>query len=210
LVFLFVSWVISSSKHIQRHEELERKIISKMSEHEPKNPFQDRDGLMGPLVNIREADKIEKLYNDAIEKGCTALLPLKRKGNYVWPTLIEVDKDRANDLMIFREELFGPIAILIKVDDADEAVDLANSTRFGLDAAVFGKDRGQLRRVARRLEVGAVFINEYPRHGIGYYPFGGMKYSGIGREGIGYSIKELTTTKTIVYNYKGYGIWEYI
>jgi len=78
-----------------------------------------------------------------------------------------------------------------------------------LDAAIFGKDEASIRKIARQLEFGAVFINTYPRHGIGYYPFGGMKDSGIGREGLGFSIHQLTTTKTIVTNFKGRGVWEY-
>ncbi|MGC9113363.1 aldehyde dehydrogenase family protein, partial [Acidilobus sp.] len=69
---------------------------------------------------------------------------------------------------------------------------------------------GKIRKAARLLEVGAVYINDYPKHGIGYYPFGGMKDSGIGREGIGYTIDFVTAYKSIVYNYRGKGVWDYL
>jgi glyceraldehyde-3-phosphate dehydrogenase [NAD(P)+] len=68
----------------------------------------------------------------------------------------------------------------------------------------------KVRRLARMLEVGAVYINDTPKHGIGYFLFGGRKGSGIGREGIGYTIDHATAMKSIIYNYKGKGIWEYL
>jgi len=99
---------------------------------------------------------------------------------------------------------------MTRVSNLDEMIELANGRKYGLDVAIFGKDINKIRRLARFLEVGAVYINDYPRHGIGYFPFGGRKDSGIGREGIGYTIEYVTTYKTIVYNYKGKGIWEYL
>lgn len=125
----------------------------------------------------------------------------------MWPIVLEVNNEILPTLRAFNEDVFGPLALLIKVKDEDEAIEIANSSRFGLDAAVFTTCEKRARKVARKLEVGSVFINEYPRHGIGYYPFGGMKDSGIGREGIGYSLEMLTTTKTIVHNFRGQGVW---
>ena len=92
----------------------------------------------------------------------------------------------------------------------DEAIEIANGRRYGLDAAVFGRDINKIRKLLRFLEVGAVYINEFPKHGIGYFPYGGRKDSGVGREGIGYTIEDVTAYKTIVYNYRGKGIWEYM
>jgi glyceraldehyde-3-phosphate dehydrogenase [NAD(P)+] len=108
------------------------------------------------------------------------------------------------------DEVFASVALITPVRNVDEAIKIANSRRYGLDAAIFGKDINKIRKLIRLLEVGAIYINEYPRHGVGYYPFGGRKDSGIGREGIGYSIEQVTALKTVVYNYKGYGIWEYM
>ena len=79
-----------------------------------------------------------------------------------------------------------------------------------MDASVFGKDVNKIRKLIRMLEVGAIYINDSPKHGIGYFPFGGRKDSGIGLEGIGYTLEYVTGHKSIVYNYKGKGVWEYL
>jgi len=92
----------------------------------------------------------------------------------------------------------------------NEAIEISNGRNSGLDAAIFGKDINKIRKLIRYLEVGAIYINDYPRHGIGYFPIGGRKNSGIGREGIGYTIEYVTAYKTVIYNYKGKGIWEYL
>jgi glyceraldehyde-3-phosphate dehydrogenase [NAD(P)+] len=78
-----------------------------------------------------------------------------------------------------------------------------------LDAAILGENVNKIRKLLRYIEIGAVYINDMPRHGVGYYPYGGRKNSGIGREGIGYSIEYVTAYKTIVYNFRGRGIWRY-
>jgi glyceraldehyde-3-phosphate dehydrogenase [NAD(P)+] len=191
---------------------LKEKLVEKLKTIEPKNPLEDEKAIMGPLISRKTADFVEEIYHDkdAIEKGAKPLLNFKRDGNYVWPVIIESSKEIVQSLRAFKEDIFGPLSLLIKVKDEDEAIEIANSSRFGLDAAVFGENEVKIRKIVRKLEVGSVFINSSPRHGTGYYPFGGMKDSGMGREGIGYSIEQLTTTKTIVHNFKGRGIWKYI
>ncbi|WP_430515138.1 NADP-dependent glyceraldehyde-3-phosphate dehydrogenase [Pyrococcus woesei] len=192
------------------YEQFRESLVAQLSKIEPKNPLEDKNAIMGPLIDEDSANYIEEIYKDAIEKGARPLLEFRRRGNYVWPIVLEVNNEILPTLRAFNEDVFGPLALLIKVKDEDEAIEIANSSRFGLDAAVFTTCEKRARKVARKLEVGSVFINEYPRHGIGYYPFGGMKDSGIGREGIGYSLEMLTTTKTIVHNFRGQGVWEYI
>lgn len=192
------------------YEELKAKVLEKLRSIEPKNPLEDENAVMGPLIDEKSANYIEEVYRDAVDKGTKPLTEFRRENNYVWPILLEADKKTLPELRAFQEDVFGPLTLIIKVKGEDEAVEIANASRFGLDAAVFSSCERRARKVARRLEVGSVFINEYPRHGIGYYPFGGFKDSGVGREGIGYSVLQLTTTKSIVHNFRGSGVWEYL
>lgn len=191
------------------YESLKNGLADQLQEIEPMDPRENEEAIMGPLIDEESAEYIEEVHKDAVENGAEALLDFNREGNYVSPTLLEADKEDLDDIRAFGEEVFGPLSLLIKVESPQEGIEIANSTKFGLDASVFGQDETKIRKIAKELEVGAVFVNEYPRHGIGYYPFGGMKCSGIGREGVGYSINQLTTTKTIVHNFKGTGVWDY-
>ncbi len=166
---------------------------------------------VGPLIDVATADEMMSAINDAVSKGGKILAGGKRLGpTYVEPTLIEVPRDKIEEMILFNKEIFAPIALITNVKNYEEAVELSNKRPYGLDASVFGNNIVKIRYLIRRLEVGAIYINDYPRHGIGYYPFGGRKISGIGREGVGYSIEYTTAYKTIVYNYKGKGIWEYL
>jgi len=166
---------------------------------------------MGPLIEEKTAEEFEYAVKDAISKGGRVLYGGRRIfGNYVEPTLIEIDKENVQRTYLYQKEVFAPISLLVKVENIEEAIKLANERRYGLDAAIFGNDMYKIRRMIRYLDVGAIYVNEYPRHGIGYFPFGGRKESGIGKEGIGYPIEYVTGYKTIVYNYKGKGIWEYL
>ncbi|MHA1665681.1 MAG: aldehyde dehydrogenase family protein, partial [Candidatus Njordarchaeales archaeon] len=190
----------------QKFKELLMKEILRYKLGDPRN----EENQMGPLIREKVAEFIDELVKDAIRKGAKVLIGGKRNGAYYEPTLLEISKEKLHELRAFNEEVFGPLTMIVKVGNIDEAIKIANSSRFGLDASIFGENDAKIRKIVRYLEVGSVFINDYPRHGIGYYPFGGMKNSGIGREGIGYSVDFFTTTKSIVRSYKFKGVWEYL
>ena len=193
------------------YDELKEKLVSNLSKIKVGDP-RENSVDMGPLIDPSTVDEMLNAVSEVVEKGGRVIYGGNRLGpTYVEPTLVEVeDKKVLLSLKLYRDEMFAPVALITNVKSVDEAIELANARRYGLDAAIFGRDIDKIRKLIRYLEVGAVYINEYPRHGIGYYPFGGRKDSGISREGIGYSIEHVTALKTIVYNYRGRGIWEYI
>jgi len=192
------------------YEELKNNIVEELKKIKVGDP-READTAMGPIIDPRTVDEFEYAVKDATEKGGKILYGGKRLGpTYIEPTLIEIDKNKVKDLYLYKKEVFLSIAVISKVDNIDEAIQLSNGRRYGLDAAIFGNDITKIRKAMRILEVGAVYVNEYPKHGIGYFPFGGRKDSGIGREGIGYTIESVTAYKTIVYNYRGKGVWEYL
>ncbi|REH37680.1 succinate-semialdehyde dehydrogenase/glutarate-semialdehyde dehydrogenase [Paraperlucidibaca baekdonensis] len=154
----------------------------------------DEHTTIGPLINAAAVDKVERLVNDSIAAGATLAMGGARHargGNFYQPTvLLEVD----NAMPIAQQESFGPVAPLIRVRDADHAVALANATQAGLAAYLYGRDLKQIWSVAERLEYGMVGINE----GIisnEMAPFGGVKESGLGREGSKYGLDEYLETQ---------------
>ncbi|MBN2155228.1 MAG: aldehyde dehydrogenase family protein [Candidatus Lokiarchaeota archaeon] len=192
------------------YSELKTNLLKKLENVKAENPLIHKEAIMGPLIDMKSTDKIEEAYKDALQKGANLLTKFNRHDNYIDPLLMEVTTDMLPQLIAFQDEIFGPLSLIIKIETPTEGLKLSNLSRFGLDASIFSENESKIQKIARSLEVGAVFVNEYPRHGIGYYPFGGVKDSGIGREGIGYSAYQLTTTKTIVHNFKGSGVWEYL
>lgn len=188
-------------------ELLVRELEKSVKVGDPRDP----STTVGPIIDPKTADEWEMAIKDAVEKGGKVLFGGKRVGpNYIEPVLIEAPKETLKDMYFYKKEVFASAALLVKVKNVDEAIEIVNGRRYGLDAAIFGRDINKIRKLQRFLEVGAIYINDYPRHGIGYFPYGGRKDSGIGREGIGYTIDYVTAYKTIVYNYKGKGIWEYL
>lgn len=180
--------------HQSIHDEVVDHIHGQMDEWQAGDLF-DQTTTFGPLVSESQADWVEELIADAIDHGATLVRGGHRQGRLVEPTLLA---DVPHEARIIHEEQFGPVAAVARFSTEAEALDLANRSQLGLDAAVFTADYDRAMRVADALEVGAVRINGAPSHGLGDIPFGGVKDSGIGREGIGYSIEEFTTTKSIV------------
>lgn len=154
----------------------------------------DEDTTIGPLINAAAVDKVERLVNESIAAGAQVAMGGARHalgGSFYQPTVL---LNVRNDMPIAQQESFGPVAPLIRVRDADHAVALANDTRAGLAAYLYGRDLQQLWSVAERLEYGMVGINE----GIisnEMAPFGGIKESGLGREGSKYGIDEYLETQ---------------
>ena len=164
----------------------------------------DASVKIGPLIDRNAAERVHALVTDAIQKGAKLLMGGKHEGNYYQPTVLDTVPLDANIMWV---ETFGPVIPIAHVKDVDEAIELANRSRYGLDSCVFTNDINLARKVAKRLEEGEITVNAAPRHGVGYYPFGGNKDSGLGREGIGYSIEEMTRLKTIVYNWRPARVW---
>jgi glyceraldehyde-3-phosphate dehydrogenase [NAD(P)+] len=180
-----------------------KKVLSEVATYKMGDP-RDPSVKLGPLIDHGAAEQVHELVTDAVKRGAKLLRGGKYEGNYYQPTVLDFVPTEAR---IMWEETFGPVIPIGRVKDVDEAIQLANKSRFGLDSCVFTNDINLARKVAKRLEEGEVTINAAPRHGVGYYPFGGNKDSGIGREGIGYSIEEMTRLKTIVYNWKPAKVW---
>ncbi len=163
-------------------------------------PTTDPRTMIGPLINQGALEKVDSLVSDAREKGARVLLGGKRlRGLYYAPTVL----DRVTtDMKIAWEETFGPVVTIIRVRNEKDAIGVANQSKYGLDASVFTQDIEKAIRTARALEDGTVTINGHPAHGLGNFPFGGNKESGLGREGIEYSIDEMTRLDTIVFSMK--------
>ena len=180
-----------------------KRLMKEVGSYKMGDPRDSSVGL-GPLIDHAAVERVHGLVTDAVSRGAKLLTGGKYQGNYYQPTVLD---EVPIDARVMWEETFGPVIPIGHVKDADEAIQLANKSRFGLDSCVFTNDINLARKVAKRLDEGEVTINAAPRHGVGYYPFGGNKDSGIGREGIGYSIEEMTRLKTIVYNWKPAKVW---
>ncbi|MEM3383116.1 MAG: aldehyde dehydrogenase family protein [Nitrososphaerales archaeon] len=152
---------------------------------------------VGPVINIKAAERIKGLIDDAKMKGAKLIMGGNHKGCYFEPTVLY---DVPLNARIAWEETFGPVITVIKIRNEDEAIEIGKKSRYGLDSCVFTNNFYKMWKIAKRLETGEVTINDLPKHGVGYFPFGGTKESGIGREGIGYSIDEMTVLKTITFN----------
>jgi glyceraldehyde-3-phosphate dehydrogenase [NAD(P)+] len=179
--------------HVSVHDQVVDRLEGEMDAYADGDLF-DEATTFGPLIDESAAEWVEELVEDAVDRGATLVRGGERDGRYFEPTLLA---DVPHDARIVHEEQFGPVAVVTSFGTEEEALDVANAGDLGLDAAVFTSDHDRAMRVADALEVGGVRINGAPSHGLGDIPFGGVKDSGIGREGIGYSIETYTTTKSI-------------
>jgi len=128
-------------------------------------------------------------------RGCPVLTGGKLEGELIEPTVIV---DAPLDARVSREEVFGPLCTVTPFDTLDDAIELANGTRFGLQAGIFTRDVGTALRAARELEFGGITVNEAPTFRADQMPYGGVKGSGNTREGPAYTIREMTEERLVV------------
>jgi succinate-semialdehyde dehydrogenase/glutarate-semialdehyde dehydrogenase len=167
------------------------KFTAAMTAAKPGDPTADAD--IGPLSSTTAADRLQDQLDRAIKGGATVVAGGERDGNFFSPTVL-TDVKQDNDA--YREELFGPVAVVYHVGSEDEAVALANDTPFGLGSYLFTTDPKQAERVANKIDAGMVYVNLVGAHGA-ELPFGGVKRSGSGRELGKYGADEFVNKKLI-------------
>lgn len=152
----------------------------------------DPDTDLGPVVHARSADRICGMIDAAVTDGARLLTGPDRRGCLIAPTVVSRAPQAS---VLVREEIFGPVAVLLPVPDVDAALALANDCDYGLQGACFTRSLDTAMRMSRELQVGSVWINEASRFRLDSYPFGGFGKSGTGREGVTYAMEECTTWK---------------
>jgi glyceraldehyde-3-phosphate dehydrogenase (NADP+) len=150
-----------------------------------------------PLIDTAGADFVQELIDDTLKKGGKLIVGNHREGNLMHPTLFDYV---TTDMRLAWEEPFGPVLPVLRVTSLDEAIDIANCSKYGLQSSVFTKDIDAAFYVASRLEVGTVQINNKTERGPDHFPFLGVKSSGMGTQGIRYSIEAMSRPKAIVLN----------
>ena len=147
---------------------------------------------VGPMVSSAAADRVEQMVEDAVAKGAQAVLKPERKGAVLGPAIVANAPPQAR---LMREEAFGPVVVVQSVASVDAAIELANSSEFGLQGACFTASLETAFKVSRKLNVGSLWINDASRFRLDTYPFGGVGASGFGREGVRYAMEELSQWK---------------
>ena len=160
------------------------------------DPFEDGTGLSA-LITEDEARRVEGVIRSAVEDGASLVTGGERNGGVVQPAIVA---DVSPAMEISREELFGPAVAVSAVDGIDEAIELANSSEYGLGAGIFTSDVTSALRFARDVDCGNIQINMTPLWRADLMPYGGLKGSGIGKEGPRYAIEEMTELKSVVFH----------
>ncbi|MFZ0686884.1 MAG: NAD-dependent succinate-semialdehyde dehydrogenase [Terriglobales bacterium] len=176
-------------------DEFERKFVQRMQALRVGDPF-DEATQLGPLANADAVTTLDADVKKTVSAGARLLTgghPLNRPGNFYAPTVLT---DVPKDSPAYKEEFFGPVASIFRVKDLDQAIQIANDTRFGLGASAWTNDPAETERFINELDAGMVFLNKMvasdPR-----LPFGGVKYSGHGRELAENGIREFMNIKTV-------------
>ncbi|MCL2618184.1 MAG: aldehyde dehydrogenase family protein [Defluviitaleaceae bacterium] len=184
--------------HNSVREEFTKKLVDALGAVTPKDAM-DADAVMGPVVSEAAAEEIIRQIGKTVEQGAECVLGGTREGAYVCPTVLT----GVTPLMDIsgEMEIFGPVFPIIGFDTAEEALEIANGTPYGLQGGVITADMKTAMKAAMELQCGAVVINGSGNYRSAHQPFGGYKLSGLGREGILTTLDEMSQTKTI--SFKG-------
>jgi len=159
------------------------------------------DTDVGPVIDTASADRIMNWVDEAVDRGGKLLTGGHRDGCLIEPTVLTNVPPTCN---VSCDEVFGPVVHIERYKDFDEVLKWVNNTRYGLQAGIFTKDIKKAFEAYKALEVGGVIVNDYPSFRVENMPYGGVKDSGVGREGVRYAIEEMTELKLMVVDLKDY------
>jgi len=150
---------------------------------------------IGTMIHEKAASKVESWIEEALQAGASAVLRGKREGNLLWPTIL---KNVPHHAKLFQEEVFGPVVHVSSFSKVEKAFDLLNASRYGLSAAVWTEDEKRKELAFSTLEYGQVIVNDSSSFRDDAAPYGGVKDSGIGREGPHFAMREMCEIKALV------------
>ena len=180
--------------HDRIYDELRDRLVAKsktLIAGDPKN----EDTFIGPMIDVKEATRLDTWIQSATAAGATLLCGGGREGAMLQATLLE-GVPRTEKL--YTEEAFGPVAILSRFTDFEAALDEVNDSKFGLQAGIFTRDLFKMLTAWDRLEVGGVVIGDVPSYRVDNMPYGGVKDSGLGREGVRFAMEDMTEIRNLV------------
>ena len=180
--------------HSKIYDEFKSRYVEKVKALVSGDPSNE-DTFIGPMISEGEAERLHGWIEEAKEKGATILCGGTRDGAMLEATVME---NVPKDCDASAEEAFGPLSILVPFDDYDEALEEVNNSRYGLQAGVFTRDIYKAHKAWDVLDVGGVVIGDVPSWRVDNMPYGGMKDSGLGREGIRYAIEDMSETRLMV------------
>lgn len=166
-------------------------LVAAIREGDPMNPETD----IAPMIDEANAIRVEQWVQEAVDHGAGLLAGGERKGNYYPPTVLTKTHDR---MKVCSMEVFGPVVTLEPVHDLRDAVARINDSRYGLQAGIFTDSLSDMQYAFRHLRVGGVIVNDVPTFRVDHMPYGGVKDSGLGREGVRYAIEEMTEPRLLV------------
>jgi acyl-CoA reductase-like NAD-dependent aldehyde dehydrogenase len=180
--------------HADIYDELKDRLVAKTKTLIAGDPHEEST-FVGPMIDEKEARRLDSWIQQAVEGGATLLCGGKREGAMLEATLLEgVDRKAA----LYAEEAFGPVAILSKFTDFHAALDEVNDSKFGLQTGVFTRDLYRMLEAWDRLDVGGVVIGDVPSYRVDNMPYGGVKDSGLGREGVRFAMEDMTEIRNLV------------
>jgi succinyl-CoA reductase len=204
-VFGYSGQVCTASKRLLVQEAVADRFAHALAERAKGlrvGPALDESTEVGPVIDAASVDRLEALVHDATAQSATVLAGGGRgaspHGSFFSPTVLDHVADSAR---VVREEPFGPIAPIVRFADLEDAVRIANATDYGLQAAVYTRDIARGFALARRLRVGGVHLNDPTNLRWDALPFGGVRESGLGREGLRYAMQEMTEVKLVSVNF---------
>ncbi len=176
------------------YEEFANKLGEEASRLKVGDPF-DEETFMGPLINEDAAIRAENWIKSALKEGARIISGGKRERNILAPTILA---DVTDDMKIVCEEVFAPIVSLVKVKGYEEALKKMNNSPYGLQYSMFSNRMDLIKKAIEDFEAGGVIINDIPTLRFDIQPYGGVKLSGLGREGARYAIEEMSEIKTVI------------
>ncbi len=180
--------------HDAVYDAFKAKLVAKTSTLIAGSPH-DEKTFVGPMIDVKEAARLENWIEEALGKGAALLCGGKREGTMLEATLLE-NVDPSTKLN--REEAFGPVAFLIRFRTWEEALHICNDSKFGLQAGIFTRDIFKILDAWDDLDVGGVVVNDVPSYRVDNMPYGGVKDSGIGREGVRFAMEDMTEIRNLV------------